>query len=81
MYAVGENLPATIRGDTTILEHMTENNLLNDFYQQGLGIPRANEHMARMVKQIANRYPHMDILEIGKLNMTSIKKSRLIFDI
>ncbi|KAF7714216.1 Hybrid PKS-NRPS synthetase [Penicillium ucsense] len=63
--AVGENIPDAVRGQTTILEHMLPNNLLDDFYKQGVGIQRYNAFLASMVQQITHRYPHADILEIG----------------
>lgn len=64
--AVGEHIPASVRGETTILEHMLPNNLLDDFYKQGVGIQRYNAFLASMVQQITHRYPHSNILEIGK---------------
>lgn len=63
--AVGENIPAAVRGDTTILEHMLPNNLLDDFYKQGLGFAIYNTFLARMLEQFVHRYPHARILEIG----------------
>ncbi|KAF4119349.1 hypothetical protein GMORB2_4868 [Geosmithia morbida] len=63
--AVGENIPAAVRGETTILEHMLPNNLLNDFYKKGLGFATYNTFLARMMKQLVHRYPHAKILEIG----------------
>ncbi|KAI9151431.1 lovastatin nonaketide synthase [Paramyrothecium foliicola] len=63
--AVGENIPAAVRGETTILEHMLPNNLLDDFYKQGLGFARYNDFLAGMMQQIVHRYPHCRILEIG----------------
>lgn len=66
MRAVGENLPAVIRGQTTILEHMTKDGLLDDYYKRGLGFESSHKWTGRMVAQIAHRYPHMKILEIGK---------------
>lgn len=63
--AVGENIPAAVRGDTTILEHMLPNNMLDDFYKQGLGFARYNSFLSSMMKQFVHRYPHAKILEIG----------------
>lgn len=65
MRAVGENLPAVIRGETTILEHMMKDNMVEKYYQDGLGVPIGNDSLAKMVAQISHRYPHMNILEIG----------------
>lgn len=64
--AVGENIPAAVRGQTTILEHMLPDNMLDDFYKKGLGFARYNAFMASMMKQMTHRYPHAKILEIGK---------------
>lgn len=64
--AVGENMAATVRGETTILEHMRPNNMLDDFYVHGLGLSRLNVFLAGMMSQVIHRYPHARILEIGK---------------
>lgn len=44
---------------------MTEGDLLDDFYLHALGFPTANEHIAKMVGQLAQKHPHMKFLEIG----------------
>ncbi|KAF7586831.1 hypothetical protein BBP40_008256 [Aspergillus hancockii] len=62
---VGENIPAAVRGETTILEHMLPNNMLDDFYKKGLGFERYNSFLASTMKQVIHRYPHARILEIG----------------
>ncbi|KAI8249967.1 Polyketide synthase-nonribosomal peptide synthetase [Colletotrichum sp. SAR 10_77] len=66
MRAVGENMPSVIRGETAnILEVMTKDNMLADFYSHGLGGEAANSAVALMLQQITNRFPHIDILEVG----------------
>ncbi|ATY61556.1 Acyl transferase acyl hydrolase lysophospholipase [Cordyceps militaris] len=60
--SVGNGLPQVIRDGTGILEHMEG---LFEFYDQGLGLDKANRHLARMAAQIGHRYPQMKILEIG----------------
>ncbi|KAI1193519.1 putative PKS-NRPS protein [Nemania serpens] len=65
MCAVGENLPAVVRGEMNMLEPMVEDNKLNRFYVDALGMPRYTEELARIVAQISNRHPHMHILEVG----------------
>ncbi|KKK21517.1 hypothetical protein AOCH_006732, partial [Aspergillus ochraceoroseus] len=62
---VGEKIPPTVRGETTILEHLLRDNMLDDFYQLGSGFQRYNKFLASMMKQITHRYPHTRILEIG----------------
>ncbi|KAK7738315.1 putative Hybrid PKS-NRPS biosynthetic cluster [Cytospora paraplurivora] len=63
--AVGDNLAATARGETSILEHMMYNGLPDEFYQHSLGCERYNSFLGGMAKQISHRYPHANILEIG----------------
>ncbi|TVY84046.1 Polyketide synthase-nonribosomal peptide synthetase [Lachnellula suecica] len=65
MRAVGENLPAFVRGETDILEHVTKDGILDDFYKHGLGLEVSQAWLGRMAGQICHRYPHMNILEIG----------------
>lgn len=63
--AVGENLPAAVRGETVILEHMMANNVLNDVYTRGLGFGEYSHFLSEAIVQLGHRYPHMNILEIG----------------
>lgn len=63
--AVGENLCAVVRKETTMLEHMIKDDVLNRFYKFGLGFQRANGYLSRIAKQIAHVNPRMTILEIG----------------
>nr|A0A7L8UVC9.1 RecName: Full=Polyketide synthase-nonribosomal peptide synthetase ffsA; Short=PKS-NRPS ffsA; AltName: Full=Cytochalasans biosynthesis cluster protein ffsA [Aspergillus flavipes]QOG08944.1 FfsA [Aspergillus flavipes] len=65
MHAVGEHLLPVIRGETTMLEYMREDNLLNDFYVHAIGFDEYTENLAQQVSQFSHRYPHMNILEIG----------------
>ncbi|RDL35876.1 uncharacterized protein BP5553_06488 [Venustampulla echinocandica] len=63
--AVGENLAAAVRGETNILEHMMRDNMLERLYAEGTGVGKQTLFLGRMVGQLAHRYPHMKILEIG----------------
>lgn len=63
---VGENIPAAVRGETTILKHLRKDNMMEDIYEQGLGAKRYNSYLAKMVWQVAHRYPHMKILELDR---------------
>ncbi|KAF2268646.1 putative hybrid NRPS/PKS enzyme [Lojkania enalia] len=78
MRSVGENLAATIRHETTILEHMMHENVLNDFYVKGLGLDKYTDFLTNAVMQLNFRYANMDILEIGAgtggVTKTIIKK-------
>lgn len=69
--AVGESLPAALRGKTTPLEDMVYGGLLNDYQRNGLGVAEYHSLLARMVKQITHRYPRARILEIGKILLFS----------
>jgi hypothetical protein len=59
-------MPAVVRGETTILEHMMKDNMLDDLYKHGIGAVKYNTCLAAMAQQISSRYPHMKILEIGE---------------
>ncbi|KAK5635444.1 hypothetical protein RRF57_011156 [Xylaria bambusicola] len=63
--AVGENMASVVRGETTMLEHMLPDNMLNDFYVIAHGMPRYTAYLASLATQISHRYPHMHVLEIG----------------
>lgn len=63
--SVGRALPAVLRGETTMLEHMRPDNMLDEFYAQSLGLPISNRSLGRMVKQLTHRYPRMNFIEIG----------------
>ncbi len=65
MRAVGENMPAVVRGEITMLEPMLQDNMLNDFYVVAHGMPRYTAYLASLASQIGHRYPHMHVLEIG----------------
>lgn len=65
MHVVGREMPRVIRGETTILEHLLPNNLLNDYYSNALGFPEFTIWLSRMTAQLSHRYPRMNILEIG----------------
>ncbi|KAH8667031.1 hypothetical protein BX600DRAFT_380683 [Xylariales sp. PMI_506] len=63
--AVGENMAASVRGETTILEHMLGDNMLDEYYEKGPGLSTYHYLLATMMKQITHRYPHAKIIEIG----------------
>lgn len=61
--AAGENMATAIRQNGSILEHLTKDSVLDDFYR----IQIAQDWLARLATQLTHRYPRMQILEIGKL--------------
>ncbi|KAJ6195904.1 polyketide synthase [Bipolaris maydis] len=65
LQAVGENFASAARGETTMLEHMIKDNILERTYTEMVGVPYLSSCIGKVARQIAHRYPHMNILEIG----------------
>ncbi|KAI9927011.1 hypothetical protein MW887_003392 [Aspergillus wentii] len=65
MHVVGEQMPRAIRGETAMLEHLMMNGLLSDYYTRALSMAQGTDVLAATVLQIARRYPHGRILEVG----------------
>lgn len=69
MSLVGDTLPAAVRGEANLLDTLMEDNLLSEFFKGTFGIEVYLQEMARIVGLISNRYPHVNILEIGKSSL------------
>lgn len=65
MRSVGEHLPAAVRGETVILQHMVQDGMLNRSYEETLGVKPYSVFLAAVLEQIAHVYPTAAILEIG----------------
>ncbi|KAJ9481080.1 hypothetical protein VN97_g12426 [Penicillium thymicola] len=65
IHATGQNFAAAIRFETTILNHLKRDNLLDRYYEDGLAFPTYTKYLARVVSQVAHTYPLLNILEIG----------------
>ncbi|KAJ5671462.1 Acyl transferase/acyl hydrolase/lysophospholipase [Penicillium longicatenatum] len=65
MRRVGEALPLIVRGEVNLLEILMRDNMLSQFYSESFGIQFYLQHMSRICGQISNRYPHLNVLEIG----------------
>ncbi|GMG28405.1 unnamed protein product [Aspergillus oryzae] len=65
MHAIGQCLPDVIRGRRPLLEVMMRDNLLNRFYTDGRLFVPLNLYVAKTVKAMIHKNPHMKILEIG----------------
>ncbi|KAI1169448.1 hypothetical protein F4777DRAFT_573085 [Nemania sp. FL0916] len=65
MHLVGLEMPRVFEGDTTMLEQFRNGDLLDKFYSDGIITNNLAPWVARAVKQITTRYPHMNILEVG----------------
>lgn len=63
--AAGENVVVGIRESTSILEHLFEDNILDDFYEQSVALTYANVLIGRIIAQIAHSHPGLNIFEIG----------------
>ncbi|PVH76451.1 hypothetical protein DL98DRAFT_496800 [Cadophora sp. DSE1049] len=64
LHVVGTKLIPFIRGETSILEHMRQDSLL-DLYYQNSELLEYNMYAGLIAEQIAFRYPLIKILEIG----------------
>lgn len=62
---IGEALPAVVRGEINLLEVLMKDELLSQFYAGALGIESYQREVARLAGQISNKYPHINVLEIG----------------
>jgi hybrid polyketide synthase/nonribosomal peptide synthetase ACE1 len=65
MRAVGEHLAPVVRGETTMLQYMTEDNMLNEFYVSAVGFQEYTDTLGEQVGKLGHRFPHMNVLEIG----------------
>lgn len=62
---IGENLVDIVRGDKSAIEVAMRDNLLNELYPNALGMKECTVYLARLIKQMTHRYPHLDVLEVG----------------
>lgn len=63
--AVGKNLLSVVKGETSMLQCMMEDDVLNRYYTHGPRTKESNASLSRSVERIAHRYPAMKILEVG----------------
>ncbi|KAK2873742.1 putative PKS/NRPS-like protein biosynthetic cluster [Arthroderma sp. PD_2] len=64
-HSVGQNLLSVVRGETNSLEHLTKDNMLEDYYRYSKNMEVANRWLGRVALQLVHRFPNLDILEIG----------------
>jgi len=65
MHITGQQMPRVFNGETTILEQFRATDILDRYYAGGFGLKESGQWVSRTVKQLTNRFPHMNILEIG----------------
>ncbi|KAL4902785.1 hypothetical protein BDW74DRAFT_186745 [Aspergillus multicolor] len=63
--AVGEHLllPSVLNGDTSILQYMTKDNYLEQYYVDAIGFQLLNFLIAGVVEQLCLKFPRMNFLE------------------
>lgn len=70
MHLVGTQMPRVFRGETSMLEEFRAGDsvgILDRYYAEAFGLSESAKWVSRAVAQIVDRYPHMNILEIGKI--------------
>ncbi len=60
---IGGSLPDIFEADKSPIK--LNNTLAEQFYSDALGLRIGNRRLARTVKQLTHRYPHLDILQIS----------------
>jgi SAM-dependent methyltransferase len=65
MLLVGETMPRVFKQETTMIEHMRTSGLLDEYYIHGFGTMQSSLWLGNAVKEITDRHPHLNILEIG----------------
>lgn len=67
MHLVGTQMPRVFAGETTMIEQFRADgsDILDRYYSGGFGFHESAEWVGRVVKQLVDRYPHLDMLEIG----------------
>nr|A0A0C6E0I7.1 RecName: Full=Highly reducing polyketide synthase bet1; Short=HS-PKS bet1; AltName: Full=Betaenone biosynthesis cluster protein 1 [Neocamarosporium betae]BAQ25466.1 polyketide synthase [Neocamarosporium betae] len=65
MLLVGNTMPRVFKGETTMLEHFRTSGLLDEYYSNGFGTKQSTLWVASILKQLTDRNPHLNMLEIG----------------
>ncbi|KAI1271325.1 hypothetical protein F5Y07DRAFT_405762 [Xylaria sp. FL0933] len=65
MLFVGRTMPAVFRGETTMVEQFRASGLLDEYYSTGRGSEQSATWIGNIVKQLTDRNPHLNLLEIG----------------
>ncbi|KAI1129024.1 hypothetical protein F5Y10DRAFT_276998 [Nemania abortiva] len=65
MLLVGKIMPRVFKGETTMLEHFRTSGLLDEYYSNGFGTKQTTIWVGSMIKQLTDRNPHLNLLEIG----------------
>lgn len=65
VHAIGEAYSDIVRGYVPPLQILMEDNVLDRLYKDCIGAQTANTQVGEFLGQLAHRYPHMNVLEIG----------------
>ncbi|KUI62477.1 Polyketide synthase-nonribosomal peptide synthetase [Cytospora mali] len=65
MLLVGVTMPLVFKNETTMLEEMRASGLLDEYYAHGFATGQSGLWLGQTVKQITDRHPHLNILEVG----------------
>ncbi|KAF1362275.1 polyketide synthase [Lizonia empirigonia] len=65
MHLVGQQMPRVMRGETQMIEEMRVSNILDNYYTGAFGSREAGLWIGKTVAQLSERYPHLNILEVG----------------
>lgn len=68
---IGDYLPGIFEADKSPIK--LDNTLVEQFYSDALGLRIGNRRLARTVKQLTHRYPHLNILQIGARTGAAMK--------
>lgn len=66
MLLVGLTMPHVFKGETTMLENFRTSGLLDEYYSNGFGTKQSTMWVGSIVKQLTDRNPHLNIVEVGK---------------
>ena len=64
-WAVGNNLPAMVRGEVPVLQVLMENDRLNRLYRDGVGLDLVYSQFNALIRQMNHEHPGLRVLEIG----------------
>ncbi|KAI1392107.1 putative polyketide synthase [Hypoxylon trugodes] len=65
IHLVGQTMPRVFRGETTMLEALRQTGVLDEYYLNSFANAPSGHWQANIISQIANRNPHLNMLEVG----------------
>ncbi|KAI6388797.1 putative Hybrid PKS-NRPS biosynthetic cluster [Pyricularia oryzae] len=63
--AVNDEIGPVFRNEKSMLEVLFANDMLSEFYREGLGLRNTQRQVSEYIKAISHRFPNADILELG----------------